>query len=190
MDHIYKTIHGWFQFPNLYTEMVTRFDSESKFVEIGSWKGMSASYMAVEILNSNKNIELYCVDTWEGSNEGIHIYDSSVQNNTLYEDFLQNINPVSHAIKPIRLASVEAAATFEDNSLDFIFIDASHDYVNVKADLNAWYPKLKRTGVFAGHDYKPGFPGVLLAVAEFCSARRLTIESQECCWVVRDNTRK
>ena len=190
MEHIYKTIQGWFSYPNLYTEMVNRFGSGSRFVEIGIWKGKSASYMAVEIANSNKNIEFYCVDTWKGSEESAHARDASVQNNTLYEDFLLNIKPVSHIIKPVRRTSLEAAATFEDKSLDFIFIDAAHDYVNVKNDLNAWYPKLNPSGVFAGHDYQPGWPQVLQAVNEFCSINKLMIQAQEDCWVVRDNKLK
>ena len=61
---------NWFTFPLLYSEMVKRFSSESHFVEIGSWKGMSAAYMAVEIANSDKDIKFDCVDIWamhEGS---------------------------------------------------------------------------------------------------------------------------
>ena len=49
--------------------MVEKFSSGSKFVEVGSWKGKSAAYMAVEIINSKKKITLDCIDTWEGSNE-------------------------------------------------------------------------------------------------------------------------
>ena len=192
MEHICDAIQGWFSYKNLYKEIVNKFDSGSKLVEIGTWKGKSASYMAVEIANSNKNIEFYCVDTWQGSAEHVRELhgDASIINNTLYEDFLLNIKPVSHIINPIRSTSIEAAATFEDNSLDFIFIDAAHDYENVKNDLNAWYPKLKPSGIFAGHDYIPNWPGVIQAVNEFCSINRLIIQSQELCWVVRDNKLK
>ena len=49
--------------------MVNHFTDNSHFVEIGSWKGRSASYMAVEIFNSRKNIKFDCVDTWCGSVE-------------------------------------------------------------------------------------------------------------------------
>jgi predicted O-methyltransferase YrrM len=75
----------------------------------------------------------------------------------LYANFLKNIQPAASFIRPIRQSSVEAAALYADNSLDFVFIDAAHDYENVKADIAAWYPKVKVGGTIAGHDY--GWPG-------------------------------
>jgi len=48
---------------------------------------------------------------------------------------------------------VIASKLYTDNSIDFIYIDASHDYENVKNDLIHWYPKVKIGGVIAGHDY-------------------------------------
>ena len=57
----------------------------------------------------------------------------------------------------------------EDGSLDFVFIDASHEYEHVKADILKWYPKVKNGGVLAGHDCYPNNPefgGVYKAVTE------------------------
>jgi hypothetical protein len=70
MEHFYKNIgEDWMDFQELYSEMVNYFPDNSHFVEVGSWKGRSASYMAVEILNSKKRIKFDCVDTWLGSVE-------------------------------------------------------------------------------------------------------------------------
>lgn len=72
MNHIYQESQfgePWFTYPALYSEMVQKFPSGSKFVEVGCWKGKSTAYMAVEIVNSTKDIEFYCIDTWEGSIE-------------------------------------------------------------------------------------------------------------------------
>ena len=49
--------------------------------------------------------------------------------------------------------SAEAAKEIEDNSLDFIFIDADHTYDSVIHDLTVWYPKVKCGGLISGHDY-------------------------------------
>ena len=55
---------------------------------------------------------------------------------------------------------------YPDNYFDFIFIDGGHDYSNVNSDIQSWLPKLKDTGIIAGHDYQPSFPGVVKAVNE------------------------
>lgn len=155
IEHFYKNIgEDWFPYTQLYKNMVERFDSGSKFVEVGSWKGRSASFMAVEIHNSGKQIKFDCVDTWKGSdNEDYHQNDPDVKNDMLYETFLKNVNPVRHVINPVRKTSVEASALYEDNSLDFVFIDACHTYECVKEDIEHWYPKVKPNGIMAGHDF-------------------------------------
>jgi predicted O-methyltransferase YrrM len=63
MEHFYQQIEGWFDFQNLYSEMVERYPSGSHFVEIGAWFGCSTSYMAVEIANSDKLIWFDTIDT-------------------------------------------------------------------------------------------------------------------------------
>ena len=50
--------------------------------------------------------------------------------------------------------SWEYANTFEDNSIDFVFIDADHSYEAVKKDILSYFPKLKIGGIMAGHDYE------------------------------------
>jgi len=53
---------------------------------------------------------------------------------------------------------------FEDNSLDLVYIDAAHDYENVKKDISFWLPKIRLNGIIAGHDIT--IPGVSQAVTE------------------------
>lgn len=58
MEHFYKTLgENWFTYPTLYSNMVEKYPTNSHFVEVGTWKGMSAAYMAVEIINSGKDIK-------------------------------------------------------------------------------------------------------------------------------------
>lgn len=53
----------------------------------------------------------------------------------------------------IRDLSVNASKMFQDESLDFVYIDAGHDKKSVNEDLNAWYPKIKKGGMLIGDDY-------------------------------------
>jgi len=151
VEHYYESIHGWFNFDGLYTDMVNKFPSGSRFVEIGSWVGRSACYLGVEIVNSGKDIKLDCVDTWLGAPELMQ--EDVIVNGTLYSDFIRNIEPLKHIITPIRLTSTQASHLYEDESIDFAFIDADHTKEGFSADLECWYPKIKKGGVLAGHDW-------------------------------------
>jgi len=53
----------------------------------------------------------------------------------------------------IRALSEDVVDTFADGSLDFIYIDGNHAYEYVKRDIEIWWPKLKKGGLFSGHDY-------------------------------------
>jgi hypothetical protein len=185
--HFYKTIDGWFTFPNLYKTVVENSSDNSHFVEVGTWLGQSAAYMAVEISNSNKNIKFDCVDTWQGSDE--HRDFKEIIDNSLYEKFLKNIEPVKEFINPIRMESLKAAELYENETLDFVFIDASHDYENVLKDIYAWFPKLKKGKILAGHDYDPHWHGVIKAVNEFLQNEKydskLDIISEGCWGVIK-----
>lgn len=56
-------------------------------------------------------------------------------------------------VTPCRDYTLECVKKFADETFDFIYVDARHDYKGVTEDMVAWYPKLKRGGIFAGHDY-------------------------------------
>lgn len=184
MNHYYQNIgEDWFTYPNLYSSVVDIFPDGSKFVEVGSWKGRSSCYLGVEIYNSNKNIYLDCIDTWEGSEE--HLNMNIINNNCLYKEFLKNTQPLRSIIRPIKMKSTEAVSMYEDNSLDFVFIDASHEYSDVLTDINVWFPKVKNGGMFCGHDYSPNWPGVCRAVDEFFTNLKQPFSKQEYCWVYR-----
>ena len=167
IQHFYNKIHGWFDF------------------QVGAFYGKSAAYMAVEIANSKKQIKFDVVDTWRGSPEhqkGAWDYKSDMVEDTAFEVFKQNMSPAEGYYNPVKLASTEAAKLYADGSLDFVFIDAAHEYESVKEDIEAWYPKVKKGGIFSGHDY-PSWTQVVRAVEEFFPDRNFI--SSELCWIQR-----
>jgi predicted O-methyltransferase YrrM len=176
MEHFYHLTEGedWFTYPGLYSLMVTLAPDEAHFVEVGVWKGRSAAFLAVEIINSGKKIALDLVDTWEGSAEHFPLLED------IYEVFSKNIEPVSSFVNIKKTDSASASKDYKDKSLDFVFIDAAHDYDSVKADIEAWLPKVKQGGYLAGHDY-PSWPGVTKAVNELIGESN--IQSGEGCWL-------
>ena len=167
MEDFFQNIQGWFIYAPTYEVAVKIAPNTAHFVEVGSWRGRSTAFLAVEIANSGKNIKLDAVDTWRGSvDEEIHQTDPAVVNDTLYDEFCNNMAPVKHIVNPVRATSREAVKLYEDESLDFVMIDGSHEYEEVKHDINEWIKKVKSGGMIAGDDCSHYWPGVQQAVAE------------------------
>lgn len=119
-----------------------------KGVEIGVFKGEFSK----NILTNWDGI-LYMVDVWRGLGEEYEDSSNHHQHIDAYQQTMNNIKGFEDRGIMIRAASKIAADIFEDESLDFIFIDANHAYDFVTEDINSWFPKLKKGGIFSGHDY-------------------------------------
>ena len=122
-------------------------------VEIGVCRGQFSTYL----LDNWKGKKLYLVDAWRHF-DGVKGFENAPPADHL-ENFATTFKETyfyNNRVSIIKDLSVEAASIFQDSFFDFIYIDAAHDYENVKADLAAWYPKLKSGGLFAGHDYFNG----------------------------------
>ena len=71
------------------------------------------------------------------------------------------------AISLIIADSVTASAFFADPSIDWVHLDARHDYASLQADITAWSPKIRPGGWLSGDDYDPvKWPDVVQAVAD------------------------
>ncbi|PRW57235.1 hypothetical protein C2E21_3942 [Chlorella sorokiniana] len=53
----------------------------------------------------------------------------------------------------LRMFTSEAVKQIQDESLDWVYIDARHDYCGCWEDMLQWWPKLRPNGLFMGHDY-------------------------------------
>jgi hypothetical protein len=189
LEHVYNQPNfgeNWFTYPNLYSRFVQEIPDGSKIVEVGCWKGKSIAYLAVEIINSGKKIKVDAVDTWLGSgNKEYYHGNTHDDTNALYELFLSNIllvDPEKNIITPIRKASTDAVVTYADESLDVVFIDACHTYECVKEDIAAWFPKVKKGGYIAGHDYLWSHED---AVRRAVNESLPTVDQTEGCWVYK-----
>ena len=165
MEHFFHSIQGWFAFEQLYREVVASAPQKALFVEVGSWHGRSAAYMAVEIANSGKDIEFCCIDPWlDGGPDLVGTEFESKEENALWKSFLANTRPVAGIIKPMRMTSLQAADLFADESIDFLMLDGDHNYPMVKDEIIAYLPKMKPGGIISGDDFM--WPGVGQSVNE------------------------
>jgi len=74
----------------------------------------------------------------------------------------------------VRRTSEKAAALYQDNYFDFVYIDGDHSYEAVEKDLNMWYNKVKSGGVLCGHDLN-NLNGVMEAVTDFINRHKLCL---------------
>ncbi len=118
-----------------------------KGVEIGVYRGK----FTVALAKGAPDMELTGVDGW-AVYPG---YKDDVENDLESEAYDDAVNrtkdyPNIHLVKAW---STEAAKMFDDQSLDFIYIDANHDFEHCVEDLAAWSKKVKKGGILSGHDY-------------------------------------
>lgn len=122
-------------------------------VEIGVQSGLFAD----ELLSNWPSFEQYFgVDPWIQQKN--YVDWANVDNNEQekkYQETRNRLNKYGNKIQLIREFSTDASAKFKNNSIDFIYIDARHDYCGVYEDLTSYYSKLKCNGIFAGHNYYP-----------------------------------
>lgn len=151
-------------------------DAEPVGVEVGVWRGQ----MSEELLRRAPSLFLYMVDPWVGE----HQPRSGRSQDDLIAETKRRTASAEGRTEIVRLPSVEAAVTFEDASLDFVFIDGDHTYEAVVADIEAWLPKVRPGGLLCGHDYFPAHTtergyGVVQAVDEACVRHGWTLELGE-----------
>lgn len=131
--------------------LLNSLDLTHEAVEVGVYRGA----FSATILERWEGDILYSIDPWKHQ-EGVLLDRSNVQDDEHHEayrecvELLRKFGPRSHIIRDF---SVSASTDFFDKTLDFVYLDARHDYRSVTNDLNAWWPKVKVGGILAGHDY-------------------------------------
>jgi len=133
-----------------------------KGAEIGVYKG----YYSEVLLDNIPGLELLCIDSWCLNEARRNAYEVARKALSKYK-----------GAKIIKSTSVEAAKNVPNESLDFVFIDAAHDYQSVKTDIETWTPKVKKGGIVSGHDYLPGrrTVQVIEAVDEYVKEHNLKL---------------
>lgn len=190
MIKTYQDIEGWCDYDDLYDFVANKLlQNESVAVEVGVWMGRSVCCLGQQLKIRNKTPKVYAVDTFKGSlNEEPHqlkIKELGGSTLPIFKSHLKDLD-LESMITPVELNSEEASKTFKDESIDFIFIDANHEYLEVLKDLQLWYPKIKKTGVLSGHDYWAD--DVKKAVNEFFNGKGIRVNgASQSCWIVQKN---
>ncbi len=128
-----------------------------KILEIGSYEGASTCFL-IEKLKDNKELEIHCVDTWEGGIEHSNIDMSLVEKrfNSNTDITQKKFNPDVKIIKHKQrsdLALSKLLANGLENYFDFVYIDGSHQAPDVLFDAVAGFRLVRLGGIIAFDDY-------------------------------------
>lgn len=116
-------------------DLAKKYITDKDFViEVGCFSGVSSQVLALHCK------ELHCVDPYH--------WGAVVEAEKMFESMMIDYPN----IKKIKMTSVDASKLYEDNSIDFVYIDADHTYNAVIEDINSWIPKVKNGGYLGGHD--------------------------------------
>jgi Methyltransferase domain len=188
----WNEIEGWFQWRSAQEEAALRFPSGSCFVEVGTYLGRSLCSLGEVVERSNKHFRVIGIDTCRGSGrEGPREKDyhgaAVAQGGGTFAGALhKNVLDCGYGeiIQLIIADSLSAAQLFPDASIDWAHLDARHDYLSVKADIEAWLPKVKRGGWLSGDDYDEiKWPEVVKAVRDFLPGANAW-STQQWRWIV------
>ena len=130
-----------------------------RILEVGSFEGATVCYL-IDKLGPKNNLEIYCIDTWEG---GFEHKEQGKNMSTVESNFDENTNFAisnskhSIALKKYKKTSAVALSTLlsegKENYFDFVYIDGSHVASDVLCDAILGFKMLKPNGVMIFDDY-------------------------------------
>lgn len=127
--------------------------NENNLIGMGAEIGCAYGHNSRMIMSQWKGSELYMIDPWINlSNEEYRESHDKVDYSAWYDECVK-LSESDNRMKIIRKRSTEAAPEFHTATLDWVYIDANHDYAFVLQDLEAWFPKVKVGGIIGGHDF-------------------------------------
>jgi len=154
--------------------------------EIGTLRGRYAKVLCAY----NRNLKLKTVDIFDvvpGDKASARLgKDTHKVNYDIAQYRLKKYN-----CEIINKTSLEAVQEVPYNSIDFVYIDASHHFDYVMEDIIEWSKRVRKGGIVSGHDYNSKiWPDVVLAVNTYVKAHNiktlyLTDERTSSWWFVK-----
>eukprot|EP00274_Cyanoptyche_gloeocystis_P007710 CAMPEP_0196666668 /NCGR_PEP_ID=MMETSP1086-20130531/64644_1 /TAXON_ID=77921 /ORGANISM="Cyanoptyche gloeocystis , Strain SAG4.97" /LENGTH=272 /DNA_ID=CAMNT_0042003893 /DNA_START=537 /DNA_END=1355 /DNA_ORIENTATION=- len=129
----------------------------SQGFEFGAEVGVQAGIFSEQLLSRWTSSKQYIlIDCWRA--QANYIDKANVPNKKQLDRFKMARERLSRfdsekEILFFPMFSSQAARFIPDNSLDFVYLDARHDYCGVREDIDLYLPKLRSGGILAGHDY-------------------------------------
>jgi predicted O-methyltransferase YrrM len=147
MINSYEGVLGWIgdETTRLFDIAINNINNSAIFVELGTYRGKSSICLYDKIIESNKNITLYTIDNFSQS---LPHDDINTDNKSI---FMENIG--TRNINLIDSDWIDSLNYFDNDGIDFLFIDINETGDGLLKLINLWLPKIKNNGIISGHDY-------------------------------------
>ena len=157
--------------------MKNRLNLATKFREMGFTKGaeigVADGRFSANLCQRIPELKLYCIDPWASYPDNYR-GGGQEQQKTNHKKAMEKLKNYDATL--LQSMSVSASYGFENNSLDFVYIDGNHDFDYVMLDLIHWCRKVRKGGVVAGHDYYHFHgSGVIEAVNAYAAGHGITV---------------
>lgn len=119
--------------------------------KVGVEVGVAEGEYSESICKANPQMKIYGIDPYE-SYKGSQDYIHEDAFEMIYRQAQKRLKHFPEYVF-IKELSMEALKKIEDNSLDFVYIDANHTEPYVAQDIEGWSKKVKTGGIVSGHDY-------------------------------------
>lgn len=139
------------EIPNFGRDQLAELFEELNF-NLGAEIGVESGEYSRILLEANPNLYLFSIDAWK-SHRAYRDHTRQSKLDKFYENTVAALSPFGERSHIIRRFSMDALELFKDNSLDFVYIDANHKFVEVANDVHHWLKKVRPGGILAGHDY-------------------------------------
>jgi hypothetical protein len=160
---IIEPIEGWLVSPNQEQwlfQVVRKMPRMANIVEIGSFMGRSTISMALGCLGSGRRV--FAVDTFQGNAGDFVKGQHGVEwtGDVFFDQFMANVEQsgVCDYVVPLMGISQEVGR-FWKAPIHCLFVDGSHEFEDIQADLACFYPHVVAGGIVALHDVTPDWPG-------------------------------
>lgn len=134
--------------------MKSKYDLIKHFASLGFTRGaeigVAEGHLSEAMFKAIPNLHLFCVDIWSPY-PGNAWSGSKERNDSHYKKTVERL--VNYNATILREMSMDAVKKFDDESLDFVYIDANHSFDYVIQDLIEWSKKVRRGGIVSGDDY-------------------------------------
>lgn len=116
-------------------------------IEIGVYRGIYSEILCKGI----PGLKLYGVDPWKVYKPDYRDFSKQIYLTNAHKEAKERLK--KYDVELIWGYSMDAVKNFDDNSLDFVYIDGNHEFPYVTQDIIHWTKKVRPGGIVSGHDY-------------------------------------